>query len=94
MLAMRTGRRMPLLSPDEAAAHPDLAMAHGDAVEPHRRRRRPSSPNGWPTLAERTGADELMISTMTYGLAERMGTLEIVAEVWTHIAALQVGVGR
>ena len=29
------------------------------------------------SLAERTGADELMISTMTHGLAERIDTLAI-----------------
>ena len=93
MLSLRTGRRMQLLSPDDAARHPDLAAATAmpsnrivgdEAVVAER----------LATLAERTGANELMISTMTHGVAERMGTLEIVAAVWTHIAALQVGAGR
>jgi alkanesulfonate monooxygenase SsuD/methylene tetrahydromethanopterin reductase-like flavin-dependent oxidoreductase (luciferase family) len=30
-------------------------------------------------LVERTAADEIMISTMTYGFAERARTLELVA---------------
>ena len=38
-------------------------------------------------LAERTAADELMISTMTHGLPERMTTLEIVADVWARCAS-------
>jgi alkanesulfonate monooxygenase SsuD/methylene tetrahydromethanopterin reductase-like flavin-dependent oxidoreductase (luciferase family) len=36
-------------------------------------------------LAERTHADELMISTMTHGLAERLLTLEIVADVFPGV---------
>ena len=33
-------------------------------------------------LAERTGAAEIMISTMTFGLPERIHTLELVADHW------------
>jgi hypothetical protein len=33
-------------------------------------------------LAERTGAVEIMVSTMTFGLAERIHTLELIAEHW------------
>ena len=33
-------------------------------------------------LAERTGADEIMVSTMTHGLPERIRTLELIAEHW------------
>ena len=79
MLAMRTGRRLTLLSPEQAAVHPDMEVARampsnrivGDAE----------------TVAERldelvtiTDADEVMVSTMTYGLAERVRTLELVAD--------------
>ncbi|MDF2733097.1 MAG: putative Monooxygenase [Desertimonas sp.] len=82
MLSLRTGRRMQLLAPDEAAAHPDMAVAAtmpsnrivGDAELVAER---------LSELAERTGADEVMISTMTHGLAERLATLEIVADVWS-----------
>ena len=79
MLAMRTGRRLTLVSPEQAAVHPDMEVARampsnrivGDAA----------------TVAERldelvtmTHADEVMVSTMTYGLAERVRTLELVAD--------------
>jgi luciferase family oxidoreductase group 1 len=80
MLALRTGRRLQLLSPAAAAHHPDLAMAQampsnrivGDAELVADR---------LADLAARTDANELMISTMTHGLAERIATLEIVADV-------------
>ena len=81
MLGIRTGRRMTVLSPEDAAVHPDIETARsmpsnrivGDA--------------GYvateiQALAERTGAVEIMISTMTYGLPERIHTLELVAEHW------------
>ena len=82
VLGIRTGRRMTLLHPDDAAVHPDIATARampsnrivGDAAA---RRRRAAGPRG-----ERTGAVEIMISTMTHGLPERIRTLELVAEQW------------
>jgi alkanesulfonate monooxygenase SsuD/methylene tetrahydromethanopterin reductase-like flavin-dependent oxidoreductase (luciferase family) len=33
-------------------------------------------------LIERADADEIMLSTMTHGLPERVRTLELVAEHW------------
>ena len=83
MLALRTGRRLALVSPQDAAAHPDLATATvmpsnrvvGDAGLVAER---------LASLAEQTDADELMISTMTHGLAERIDTLAIVADTWTR----------
>jgi luciferase family oxidoreductase group 1 len=86
MLALRTGRRLGLSSPQEAARHPDLATATamasnrivGDANLVAER---------LASLAERTAADELMISTMTHGLTERIGTLEIVADLWSRCAS-------
>jgi alkanesulfonate monooxygenase SsuD/methylene tetrahydromethanopterin reductase-like flavin-dependent oxidoreductase (luciferase family) len=41
-------------------------------------------------LAGRTGADEIMISTMTYGLAERLTTLDILADIWARCDASTV----
>jgi luciferase family oxidoreductase group 1 len=83
MMALRTSRRIRLMSPEEAARHPDLAAATampsnrivGDADLVAER---------LADLAARTVADELMISTMTYGLDERIETLEIVADIWTR----------
>ena len=81
ILAIRTGRRLALLPPDEAAVHPDLSVARampsqrivGDG---------PHAVAALLELAERTEAAELMISTMTYGLPERVRTLELIAEHW------------
>ncbi len=81
ILALRTGRPLVVLPPDEAAGHPDLAVARampsqrivGDG---------PHAVAALVELAERTEADELMISTMTYGLPERIRTLELLAEHW------------
>ena len=86
MLALRTGRRLSLISPEDAAGHADLSAASampsnrivGDADLVAER---------LSSLAARTGADELMIATMTYGLAERIRTLEIVADVWPAVGA-------
>ncbi len=33
-------------------------------------------------LAERTGADEMMITTMIHGPADRLRSYELVAEAW------------
>lgn len=78
MLALRTGGRMSLIHPDAAAVHPDLARAKampsnrivGDPV---------SVVAAIDDLVTNTGADEVMVSTMTYGFAERVHTLELLA---------------
>jgi luciferase family oxidoreductase group 1 len=79
--ALRTGRRIQLLSPQEAAAHPDLAAA----------RQAPSNrivgapgtvASRLEQLARETAADELMIFPFTHGIAERVRTLELLASAW------------
>lgn len=81
ILGIRTGRRAPLLPPEEAAVHPDIDVA----------RSMPSNRLvGTPAhvvaellaLAERTQASELMLSTMAYGLDERINTLDLIAKEW------------
>jgi luciferase family oxidoreductase group 1 len=78
---LRSGLFMPLLSPEDAAVHPDLPAA----------RRLPSNRIlGTPAqaaarleqLAGETGADELMILTVTYGVEERLRSLELLAQAW------------
>lgn len=79
---IRTGRRGPMLSPEDAHAHPDFAAAAampgtaliGTADE---------VVAGMQELAERTGADELMLYTSTHGLDDRLHSLELVASAWT-----------
>jgi luciferase family oxidoreductase group 1 len=81
ILGIRTGRRMPLLSPEDAARHPDLPLARS---MPSNRIVGDGATVGaaLAALIDRTAADEVMISTMTHGLAERLRTLELVAEQW------------
>lgn len=83
---MRRGQMIPLLSPEDAANHPDFA----NAVE------MPSSSilgtgadvaDGLRSLAERTAASELMLHTGTHGLSERLESLELIAKQWTPLAA-------
>jgi luciferase family oxidoreductase group 1 len=81
MLAIRTGRLMPLLSPEAAASHPDLAAA----------RRLPTNRIvGAPgpvvarleQLVRQTAADEIMVFTFTYSIDERARSLELLARAW------------
>jgi hypothetical protein len=38
--------------------------------------------SGLAQLTAATAADEIMLSTTTYGLAERLRSLELLAEAW------------
>jgi luciferase family oxidoreductase group 1 len=78
-LGRRTGRFVPLPSPTDAAAHPDIDEA----------RRMPSSRivgdaatvvAGLRLLADRTGADELMVTSVAYDLSARVRSIELLAE--------------
>jgi luciferase family oxidoreductase group 1 len=80
-LAIRTGRRIPLLSPEAAAAHPDLATA----------RRYPTNRIvGTPdvvvaqieNLVRETAAAEIMVMSLTHGIGERVRSLELLAQAW------------
>jgi len=81
MLGRRTGKFMPLPSPEAAAVHPDLAEATrlpsnrivGDATTVVR---------GLADLAERAGASELMVTAVTYDLDARLHSLELLAQEW------------
>jgi luciferase family oxidoreductase group 1 len=80
-LAIRTGRAIPLLSPQAANAHPDLA-----AARQYRTNRIVGAPDvvvaGLENLLRQTAADELMISTITHGIDERVRSLELLAHAW------------
>tara|TARA_B100001123_G_C15327138_1_gene1029927 strand:- start:623 stop:1669 length:1047 start_codon:yes stop_codon:yes gene_type:complete len=78
---MRTGRRGPLISPEEAADHPDLPAAKA----------MPSNSIigtaedvliGLESLTKATEASELMISTSTFSIENRLKTLRLLTEVW------------
>lgn len=80
---IRTGRFWPLLHPDEAMTHPEWQRAAtmptnaivGDPDE---------AAAGLEALAAATGADELMVHTSTFGLAERIASLELLAAAWSQ----------
>ena len=78
---MRTGRMIPMLHPHDAAEHPDFAAAcavpNGSLVGTA-----PTVATGMRELIERTGASELMLYTSTFGLAERLTSLELIAAEW------------
>jgi luciferase family oxidoreductase group 1 len=86
ILGIRTNRRTPLLSPDEAAVHPDIdvarSMPSNRIVDDG-----PGAVSRLMALAAETQASELMISTMTYALPERIRTLELVAQHWPAAVA-------
>lgn len=82
---MRTGRLLPLLSPDDAARHPDFpqatAMASSSILGTA-----DDVLAGLNDLVGRTGASELMLHTATHALDERLDSLELIAEAWASAA--------
>ncbi|SCG63829.1 LLM class flavin-dependent oxidoreductase [Micromonospora inositola] len=82
-LKLRSGRPEPLASPEEAAAYP-----YDELERDFVRQRREGQAMGSPEtvgrqlgeLLERTGADELMLTTMVYDVADRVRSFELVAE--------------
>ena len=85
-LAIRTNRLRPLPTPEEALVDPERAAAEAmpsnaivgtpDAVAAQLHE-----------LARQTGADELMLSASTHGAAERVRSLELIAQAWGVPAA-------
>jgi luciferase family oxidoreductase group 1 len=79
---LRSGRISPLLPPDAAAAHPNA-----DAARAKPTRRIIGSPDAavsqLDALTTATGADEIMVSTVAYGLEARARSLELLAGAWT-----------
>jgi luciferase family oxidoreductase group 1 len=82
-LKLRSGKPEPMVSPDEAAAYP-----YTDAERAFAMSRFTDQAIGSPEtvqrqlneLVERTGADELMLTTMVYDVADRVRSFELVAE--------------
>ena len=85
MLHLRTGRPSPVVSPEEAAAYPytDQERALMESMTADHVVGDPSTvQRGLAALVERTGADELMLSTRAHDLDTRSRSLELVAERW------------
>ncbi|MGC1213795.1 MAG: LLM class flavin-dependent oxidoreductase [Micromonospora sp.] len=82
-LKLRSGRPEPLATPDEAAAYPYTEVEREFVAQ-----RREGQATGSPEtvarqlgeLLARTGADELMLTTMVYGVADRVRSFELIAE--------------
>lgn len=80
-LGRRTGRFIRLPSPQDASVHPDLEQANrlptsrvvGDAD---------TVVAGLRQLVDRTGADELMVTSVAYDLTARQRSLELLADNW------------
>ena len=78
---IRTNHRTPLVHPDEAPDHPDAEAA----------RRMPTEQltgstervvEGLRHLVARTKAEELMITSSTYAVEDRIRNLELIAAAW------------
>jgi luciferase family oxidoreductase group 1 len=82
-LRLRSGRPEPMATPEEAAARP-----YTDLERDFIRERRVGQAMGSPEtvrrqlgeLLERTDADELMLTTMVYDIADRVHSFELIAE--------------
>lgn len=78
---LRTGRRVAMLSPEQAVEHPNFEAASqmrvsslvGTADE---------VTAGMRELQAKTDASEIMLYTSTYGLDERLRSLELIAAAW------------
>src|SRR4051794_4310177 len=81
---IRTNHRTPLVDPDDAPSHPDAEAA----------RRMPTEQlvgstervvEGLHDLVHRTKANELMITGATYDVADRITSLELIANAWRGV---------
>ena len=85
-VSLRSGRPRTLPSPDEAAAH-EWTAAERDIVATSPGRPTVGDPAGVRAelgeLVASTAADELMVTTMTYGLDARLRSFELLAKAWT-----------
>ncbi len=78
---LRSGRPTQLLTPEMAAQHPDLPIAR--QMPTNRIMGSPSTVvKGIEALIEQTNATEIMVSSFTQGLPERIHSLELLAEAW------------
>ena len=78
---IRTGRFAPLLSPDEAADHPDMPRA--TATASNRIVGAPATALAQlDDLTAATGADEIMVTIAAHGVETRLRSLDLLAAAW------------
>jgi luciferase family oxidoreductase group 1 len=90
IVQMRTGRRGQLMSPEEASAvtfTPDEAELARDAMSTHIIGDADTVAEGLRALEQRTGADELMVSTRVHAQEARVQSLTLVAKGWELLAS-------
>lgn len=81
---LRTGQKSILLPPDEAQAYPFTPQerAVAESIRPQQIIGSPATvEKRIRNLVERTGADEVMITTFTHGQAERLHSYELLARL-------------
>jgi luciferase family oxidoreductase group 1 len=82
-LKLRSGRPEPLATPEEAAAYPYNDLER-EFVEQRREGQALGSPETvrrqLTDLLARTGADELMLTTMVYDVADRVRSYQLIAD--------------
>jgi luciferase family oxidoreductase group 1 len=82
-LRLRSGRPEPLATPEEAAAYPYTEIER-EFVEQRRDGQAMGSPETvrrqLTDLLERTGADELMLTTLVYDVEDRVRSYQLIAE--------------
>jgi luciferase family oxidoreductase group 1 len=82
---IRSGRFGPLLSPEMAAAQPDMVMARN--VPTNRISGSPATAlRQVDRLLATTGADELMVTNVAHGVETRLRSLELLAGAWPTTA--------
>ena len=80
-LGIRTNRRYPLVSPDDAAGHPDADQARRMATE-QLIGSTERVVEGLRHLVHRTKANELMLTAATYDVDDRIRSLELIDAAW------------
>jgi luciferase family oxidoreductase group 1 len=85
ILQLRTGRLGPLPSPEEAAAYrfsPEEKAVIEQVMATHVIGDPPAVRSGLDALVQRTGADELIISTRAHSFEARLQSLELIASLY------------
>ena len=91
MLLLRHGRPSTIPTPQEAAEYPysDLEVAEiTHASQTHIVGDPSAVERGLAQLIERTGADEIMLSTRTHGFAERLRSVELTNQILSTSAGV------
>jgi luciferase family oxidoreductase group 1 len=85
ILQLRTGRLGPLPSPEEAAAYPFTPAEEAvveEAMSTHLIGDPDTVTEGLRQLQDRTGADEIMLSTRSHSYEARVRSLSLIAQKW------------